>query len=117
MKANLLILLFLLVTLSMGCTSSRGIIDLCTRPDGANVYIDNVKKGITPVQFEYDFKIPARLKIVKDGYYVENELLNQSWVIREIRKGTYSEGHYMIGGVNTKSWMIGAYRILQKKNE
>jgi len=81
------------------------------------VYLDGVKQGETPVQFEYDFRYTARLRIVKEGYYEEEELLNKAWVIREIRKGTYNEGRYSIGGVSTKSWMINAIRRLEEKKE
>lgn len=117
MNRKILILLLFFVLFSTGCTSSRGIIDLNSRPREATVYLDGVEQGVTPVQFEYDFKIPARLEIVKDGYYIEDELLNEAWVVREIRKGNYSEGRYMIGGVNSKSWMVNTYRRLEKKEE
>jgi hypothetical protein len=118
MRDNLLILLLVvLVVLSVGCTSTRGLIDLHSRPREATVFLDGIKQGITPVQFEYDFKTPARLEIIKEGFYVETELLNQAWVIREIRKGNYSEGYYTIGGVSAKTWMVSTYRRLQKKEE
>ncbi len=118
MKKNLLILLlFSFFTLSAGCTSTRGIIDLHSRPREATVFLDGIEKGITPVQFEFDFKTPARLELVKEGYYVEDELLNQAWVVREIRKGNYTEGNYMVGGKSTKTWMVSTYRRMQKKEE
>ena len=109
--------MFILTVSIVACTSTRGIIDLNTSPREAVVYLDGVKQGVTPVQFEYDFEVPARLEIVKDGYYNEDELLNQAWVIREIRKGNYTEGHYTVGGKSTKSWMISTFRRMQKEDE
>jgi hypothetical protein len=79
------------------------------------VYLDDIKQGETPVQFEYDFNVPARLRIVKDGHYDEEELLNEAWVVREIRKGNYNEGRYLIGGVSTKTWMINTLRRMEEK--
>ena len=118
MKNKSLILFLLLLSMPVvACTSTRGIIDLNTRPREAAVYLDGVKQGVTPVHFEYDFKVPARLEIVKDGYFNEDELLNKAWVIREIRKGNYTEGHYTVGGVRTKSWMISTFRRMQKKDK
>ena len=81
------------------------------------MYLDGIKRGVTPVQFEYDFKIPTKLQIVKDGYHTEDEMLNEAWVIREIRKGNYTEGRYMVSGVQTKTWMVSTYRKMQKKEE
>ena len=111
----LMLFLFYLFVSSAGCTSSRGLIELYTRPRGAVVYLDEIKQGESPVRFEYDFKRPARLRIVKDGYYDEEELLNEAWVIREIRKGNYNEGRYQIGGVSTKSWTINTLRRMEEK--
>ncbi len=118
MRNNFLILMLLsLVAMSVGCSSTRGVVDFHSRPHEATVFLDGIKQGITPVQFEFDFKTPVRVEIVKEGYFVETELLNQAWVVREIRKGNYSEGYYMIGGVSTKTWMVSTYRRLQKKEE
>ena len=113
----MILLIFFLVVLPVGCTSTRGIIDLNTRPSEAVVYVGGVKQGITPVQFEYDFKVPAKLEIIKDGYFNENEMLNQAWVIREIRKGNYTEGHYVVEGADKKSWMVSTFRRMQKKED
>ncbi len=118
MRGKLLILLLVAsLVLSAGCTSSRGVIDLNSRPREAVVFVDGVKQGLTPVQFEFDLKVPVRLELVKDGYFSESEMLNQAWVVREIRKGNYSEGNYMVGGVSTKTWMVSTYRRMQKKEE
>ena len=112
-----ILFLFSFFVLFVGCTSTRGIINLRSRPHEATVYLDGVKQGVTPVQFELDFKIPATVRISKDGYYDEEELLNEAWVIREIRKGNYNEGRYMVGGSHIKSWMIDVLRRLKKKDE
>ena len=51
----------------MGCASKTNI---KTRPEGAEVYIDNVRKGITPFQYE-DTAIAGStktLKLKKEGY-------------------------------------------------
>ena len=69
------------------------------------------------MKFEHDFKIPATLTITKNGYYDEEEILNEAWVIREIRKGNYNEGRYMVGGRRIKSWMIDTLRRLEEKKK
>ena len=110
---------FTVVTLLfyIGCTSKRGIIELNTRPEGSAVYYNNIYMGETPVKFEYDFRNPATLKIEKEGYYTESEMLGEGWVVREYQKGNYDEGTLMIQGEAKKAWRVNTIRNLQKKDE
>jgi len=107
-------ILFLLFVI-LGCTSKRGIIELHTRPFEADIYVDEVKQGRSPVIFEYDFCQPATLTIEKIGYYPETEALDESWVFKEVRKGNYREGDFMIQGETVRTWKVTTLRLLQKK--
>jgi len=114
------LLFFSAVVLFMGCTSKRGIIALRTRPAGADVYLNQLKVGVTgnlPLEFEYDFRQPATLNIEKEGYYPESEMLGETWIVREYQKGTYMEGKFIIQGKNRKAWKANILRRLQKKEE
>ena len=115
MRARTVWLALFLVFLIVGCTSKRGIVVIHTRPTDATIYVNDVKRGTSPVKFEYDFSEPADLRIEKPGYYTETETLSEAWVIREIRKGNYSEGSFVIQGETTRSWQVDTSRLLQKK--
>lgn len=106
--------LFLASILIIGCTSKRGLIELNTRPPGADVYFNQTKMGTTPLEFEYDFRAPATLKIEKEGYYPERESLCEGWVIREYQKGNYMEGQFVIQGQSKKAWKVSTLRRLQE---
>ena len=116
MKRFLIILSFI-IALTVGCTSKRGLIELDTRPPGATVYLDKTKQGVTPVEFEYDFRISSKLTIEKVGYYPESELLGKRWIVREYQKGNYMEGSFTIQGERKKSWKVSTKRRLQKKEK
>ncbi len=105
------------ITMAMGCTSKRGLIVLNTRPLGATVYLNQTKQGVTPVEFEYDFRQPAKLKIEKDGYDTEKESLDEAWVVREYQKGNYMEGSFTIQGERKKAWKVSTKRRLHKKEK
>jgi hypothetical protein len=64
---RILIYLFCFIFVFMGCASTTTI---KSRPDGAMVYIDNVKIGTTPIQHsDTDIAGATRsLKLTKDGY-------------------------------------------------
>lgn len=117
MKAHIWMLIFFLIFALQACTSKRGIIELYTRPPDAALYLDDIKQGISPVKFEYDFSRTATLKIEKQGYYTEIETLSEAWVTREIRKGNYTEGLFTIQGENIKAWKVTTTRLLQRKEE
>ena len=110
------ILLFIVVTLVGGCTSKRGLIELQTRPPGATVYLNQTKQGVTPVELEYDSGQPAELKIEKDGYYPESELLGKGWIVREYYKGNYAEGNFIIQGKRIKALKVSTVRQLKQKD-
>ena len=117
MKFRNCLITFFVVFVVLGCTSKRGIIELHTRPSEAAIYLDEATQGLSPAKFEYDFSQPATLKIDKQGYYTEVENLSEAWVIREIRKGNYTQGDFMIQGKNTKAWKVTITRRLQKQKE
>ena len=105
---------FLASTLIIGCTSKRGLIELNTRPPGADVYFNQAKLGTTPLEFEYDLRTPATLKIEKEGFYPERESLGEGWVIREYQKGNYMKGRFVIQGQSKKAWRVSTLRRLQE---
>jgi hypothetical protein len=117
MKARIFLLMFFLIFVIQGCTSKRGIIELHTRPTEAAIYLDDVKQGTSSLKFEYDFSQPVTLKIERQGYYTEIESLCEAWVVREIRKGNYAKGDFLIQGENIKAWKVTTTRLLQKKKE
>ena len=117
MIAHRIAIILTLILIFSGCTSKRGIIEIHTKPPGADVYMDHALKGKSPLSLEYDFTTPATLKILKEGYYSEIEALCQAWVVREIRKGNYAEGKFVIQGERTSSWKVTTSRRLQKKDE
>ena len=109
-----IVFLLCAIALVMGCTSKRGIIELNTRPPGATVYLNKTKQGVTPVEFEYDFRVPAKLTIEEDGYYPKKELLDEGWVVNEFLKGNYVVGHFTIQGERKKAWKVRTIRKLQR---
>lgn len=75
--SRLLICLFLLIFCFMGC-ASKTIIK--SRPSGAEVYIDNVRKGVTPLHYS-DTAIAGAtktLKLKKEGYKTFEGVIRKS---------------------------------------
>ena len=64
---RILIYIFCFIFVFMGCASTTTI---KSRPDGATVYVDNVKIGTTPMQHsDTDIAGSTRsLKLTKEGY-------------------------------------------------
>jgi hypothetical protein len=115
MKRHVTFILLCIISLAMGCTSKRGLIALNTGPQGATVYLNQIKQGVTPLEFEYDFRKPATLKIEKNGYYDTVESISELWVFSEIYKGNYLEGKFIIQDKMKKAWKVKITRILYKK--
>ena len=64
---RILIYIFCFIFVFMGCASTTTI---KSRPDGATVYMDNIKIGATPMQYS-DTALAGTtksLKLTKDGY-------------------------------------------------
>ncbi|MBW1849056.1 MAG: hypothetical protein JRJ27_18420 [Deltaproteobacteria bacterium] len=117
MKVRICLLTLFVILVILGCTSKRGIIELHTRPSEADIYLGDAKQGMSPLKFEYDFSQPATLKIERQNYYTEVENLSEAWVVREIRKGNYTKGDFIVQGKNIKAWKVTITRSLQKKEE
>jgi hypothetical protein len=106
------LLLACVLLMAVGCTSSRGFITLSTVPSGAEVYVDGVSKGFTPVTFDYDLERRSLLKIEKEGYFTEVEDLNKGWVRNEGHKGNFHKESDNSGG---RIWKVGTTRALKEK--
>jgi len=107
------LLIILVCCVCTGCgTSSTGLIRLRTQPRDATVFVNNTKRGTTPLTFEYDLEKPAKLRIEKEGYYPEEEMLSTQWIIKEHKKGNFFKGYYTIQGKRTKSWEVATIRKL-----
>jgi len=115
MKIRIGWVILLLVIIVTGCASKRGIIELHTRPFGADVYVDDVRQGASPLEFEYDFTKSATLKIEKHGYAHMIEALDEAWILQEVRKGNYREGDFTVQGETVRAWKVTTTRILEKK--
>ena len=111
------VFLFCVIALTVGCTSKRGLIELNTRPPGATVYLNKTKQGVTPLEFEYDSRIPSKLTIEKDGYHTDSESLGKGWIVREFQKGNYIEGSFTIQGERIKAWKVSTVRKLRKEKD
>jgi len=75
--SKVLICLFLLIFFLMGCASKTLI---KSRPQGAEVYIDNVRKGVTPLPYS-DTAIAGAtkpLKLKKEGYKTFEGVIRKS---------------------------------------
>ncbi len=75
--SRMLICLFLLIFFLMGC-ASKTIIK--SRPEGAEVYIDNVRKGVTPLEYS-DTAIAGStksLRLKKEGYRTFDSVIRKS---------------------------------------
>ena len=110
-------LLLIVLALSVGCTSKKGIIDLGSEPSGAEVYVGGTKVGETPTRFYYDYRYPKRLMLMKDGYRTQSETLSELWIINEHEKGNYTETRRTIdenGGEWRKIWIVTTFRRLNK---
>jgi len=74
---RVLIYLFCSIFLFMGCASTTNV---KSRPEGAEVFVDNVRIGITPIQYS-DTAIAGStkaLKIKKEGYRPFETVLRKS---------------------------------------
>lgn len=110
--------LLCIVVLITGCSTSRiGLIELRTQPRDAQVYLNDALLGSTPLTFEFDSEAHAKLKIEKAGYYPEEENLSYPWILREIQKGNFLRGNYVVKGQLRKSWQIITTRRLEKLQE
>ena len=97
-RRSMVALMLFILMLALGCNPRVGLIALDTNPQGATVYLNEVKLGETPVKFEFNTERPATLRILKEGYHPKTEYLNVGWVKSEYHKGHYGKGEYMIGG-------------------
>jgi hypothetical protein len=72
-----IILFFILIFVLIGCASKTQI---RSRPEGAEVYIDNVKKGRTPLDYEDTAAAGStkHLKLKLDGYESFETVLRKS---------------------------------------
>jgi len=93
-----------------GCTGRTGIVRLNTDPPGAAYYVDGVERGTTPAEFEWDLKQPILLEVKKEGYYTEEELLNEGWLEYQYSKGNY--GTMRVSG-SKKKWTVTINRKLK----
>jgi hypothetical protein len=102
MKRILIVfVLFGIVFLAAGCTTKKGTIYLATTPPGATVYVNKIKQGETPLEFQWDSKMPATLKIEKEGYQTETERLDKGWLKDEYHKGNYERFYQKTEGAGT----------------
>ena len=93
-----------------GCTGKDGIVRLNTDPPGATYYMDGIAKGTTPAEFEWRYDRPVLIELKKEGYYTEEELLNQGWLTYQMFKGNY--GTIRVGGAK-KVWTVTINRKLK----
>ncbi len=96
----------------LGCNPKVGLVVLDTNPQGATVYVNDMKVGDTPVTFEFDMDKPGTLRILKEGYQPKLEYLNASWVKSEYHQGHYGKGDYLIKGAMQKGYEIRTLRDL-----
>jgi hypothetical protein len=68
---------------------------LSSKPAGAEVYLNDVLIGTTPIEFDVDYSNHNKLKIVKDGYHTvfdelpkESELTNKSYNLEKLSLAT-----------------------------
>ncbi|MHC1742428.1 MAG: PEGA domain-containing protein [Syntrophobacteraceae bacterium] len=99
--------------LAVGCTASRGFVTLSTVPSGAEVYVDGVSKGFTPLTFDFDVERRSVLKIEMDGYFTEVEDLNLGWVRNESYKGNFDKEYDDKRG--GRIWKVRTTRALKSK--
>ena len=93
-----------------GCTGKEGIIRLNTDPAGAHYYVDGIERGTTPAEFEWRYDRPILIELKKEGYYTEEELLNEGWLSYQNYLGNY--GTIRVGGA-TKKWTVTINRKLK----
>ena len=101
------------LSMVVGCTASQGFITLSTVPSGAEVYVDGVSKGFTPLTFDFDIERRSVLKIEKEGYFTEVEDLNLGWVRNEGHKGNFDKEYDSDRG--GRVWMVKTTRALKSK--
>ena len=110
-RFTLITVLGLLLLLSFfGCVGKEGVIRLNTDPPGAKYYLDGIEKGTTPAEFEWSYDRPILIELKKDGYYTEEEILNQGWLYYQKFKGNYGE---IRTGKSSKKWTVTINRKLK----
>ena len=118
MKRHVLVVVFLcMLSLSVGCTHKMGTIMLDTVPQGADVYLNGIMQGITPVSFQWDASLRATLKIEKEGFYPETEELDKSWLIKEHQKRHYSREYIKVDDTTSRVWTVNTIRELKEKKD
>lgn len=113
-RRSVVVLTLSILMLALGCNPKVGLIVLDTNPQGATVFLNEVKLGETPVTFEFNMERPATLRILKEGYHSKTENLNVGWVKSEYHQGHYGKGDYMIGGNMEKGFEIRTIRDLTR---
>jgi hypothetical protein len=115
MKTRLVLAFMVCIPLlTFGCNAKTGTVNLDTTPAGATVYLNEAKWGETPATFGLDLQRPVTLKILKEGYLPQTEVLNVPWVQQEYRVGNYTQQSYMVGKVQEKRFNIRTVRTLQE---
>lgn len=99
-------------TLALGCNPRAGLIALDTDPQGATVYMNDVRLGETPVRFEFNMERPSTLRILKEGYHPRTETLSVVWVKSEYRQGHYVKGDFLISGEMQRGFEVRTSRDL-----
>jgi hypothetical protein len=118
MKRSIVVILFLcILSLATGCAHKKGTIMLDTVPQGADVYLNGIKQGTTPVTFQWDARMRATLKIEKEGFYTETEELDKAWLVKEHQKRRYSKEYIRVDDTNLKVWTVNTIRELKEKED
>ena len=116
MTRYLTVFLALTVVFFGGCTVKHGRIDLATKPPGADVYLDSIHIGKTPITFEHDSSTVSQMEIKLDGYYTINEVINWGWIHYELAQGNGTDrtkGEYQ--GKKQTIWLVTTRRTLLLK--
>jgi hypothetical protein len=113
-KKRVLAFMVWIPLLTLGCNAKSGTVALDTIPTAATVYVNEAKWGETPTTFGLDLQRPVTLKILKEGYLPQTEILNVPWAQQEYRAGHYTQHSYMVGKVQEKSFYIRTVRVLQE---
>jgi hypothetical protein len=114
-RSLILFALSCVVLLSAGCKKgATGTIYLTTVPLGATIYLDNSKLGETPLEFQWNAKTPATLRIEKEGYIAETEWLDGKWLRIEKGKGNFAKHSKKSGDTTLGTWKVRTTRTLRK---
>jgi hypothetical protein len=116
MKKTVFLLMACMLVLS--CVTKKGRIDIVSDPPGATVYMDNVKVGVTPMTYDYNFETSRVMKLEMDGYHPYEEIMNWGWVHWETAKGNVSKDvEINVGDKKEKVWTVTIHRKLYEKPE